>query len=208
MKDITERTAYFNCAFSTGKKEGNVAVAFEPARDDLGITRLVVSFYDSTVETRLLKKYQGERIQRENLEEEVLNQRADLLIANNQLQRKITQTEFLLKFYARTRFALETDAIARQFLQLACVELGFQHGFFFSYLDGAWRLGSYYYPEIQKEHATKLQAEAQKNIENPPFLRLSESVEVHDEKMLKDERLLGLYHNMGVARVANGAVVC
>lgn len=210
IREITERTAYFNCSFNTGKKEGQVAVAIEPVRDELGINRLVVSFYDSTVETRLLKKYHGERAQRENLEEEVLNQRADLLIANNQLQRKITQTDFLLKFYARTRFALETDAIARQFLQLASVELGFQHGYFFSYTDTdtAWRLGSYYYPEIQKEHATKLQAEAQKNILNPPFLMFNESVGILDDAMLKNERLLQLYQTMGVARVANGAVVC
>jgi diguanylate cyclase (GGDEF)-like protein len=208
LAEITDRTGYFNCAFATGKKEGNVAVALEPIRDELGITRLVVSFYDSTVETRLMQKYQGERSQRESLEEEVLNQRADLLIANNQLQRKITQTEFLLKFYARTRFALETDAIARQFLQLACVELGFQHGFFFSYQERVWRLGSYYYPEIQKDHATKLQSEAQKSIVDPPFLRFSEAVGFLSEAMLKDNRLLDLYKTMGVLRVANGAVVC
>ena len=198
---------YSSAKFDLGNKQGEVLYAVQPLAE-VGATHFLICFYDRSVETRLLQKYQGERAQRETLEEQVLNQRADLLIANNQLERKITQTEFLLRFYARTRFALEADAIGRQFLQLACTELGFRHGYFFSreIETNAWRLSAYFYPEIEKELATQLQTDASRAVKNPSLLARSEHIAVFNESDLNNSDLLSFYKNLGVNVVANGVV--
>lgn len=203
-----DTTAYVSASFDTGSKKGETLYAVQPLPGSDRNGRLLVCFYDRSVEMRLLQKYQGERAQREDLEEQVLNQRADLLIVNNQLERKITQTEFLLKFYARTRFALETDAIGRQFLQLACTELGFRHGYFITRQaePNQWRLTAYYYPEIDKELSTRLQAQSQKPLVDPPLAKRTDRVTLYEREQLNSPDLNAFYANLGVTPVANGVV--
>ena len=63
-------------------------------------------------------------------------QHAELLISQDALERKVSQMKFLISFYEKTRFMLERERIAEEFLRLVCGELGFMIGLSFSGKSG------------------------------------------------------------------------
>ena len=64
-------------------------------------------------------------------------QHAELLISQDALERKVAQMKFLISFYESTRFMLERDRIAEEFLRLVCSELGFVAGLAFTSVAGS-----------------------------------------------------------------------
>lgn len=133
FKEITERTLYREASFETGRQNGAVQYAVKPLQMKNGETRWMICFRDATMEINLQKKYSSERRTAENLSQEVLGQRAELLISQQNLERMVAQMSFLLSFYSRTRFVLEPHLIAFEFMQIACEEIGFQEGLYFHF---------------------------------------------------------------------------
>lgn len=128
LEQILQPTLYREAAFDTGKRSGTVRYALQPFVGD----RLVVCFHDSSLEVSLQTKYKTERENAKNLTKEVLGQRAELLLSQDLLERKVMQMSFLVNFYGQTRLVLEADLIAGEFLQMACETLSFQYGLYLS----------------------------------------------------------------------------
>lgn len=132
LKRITSVTMYREASFDTGKKKGFVRYALQPVKLDSGQSGLMVIFLDLTVERTLHAKYQNQLSVQKELTQELLDQRADLLLSRDIAERKVNQMHFLLEFYSGTRFVLNSDLIAEMFLKQVSQELGFLCGFYFA----------------------------------------------------------------------------
>ena len=132
-KNLMSATPYIEMQFAHGKKNGTVQLSIQPAKST-GLDRhYIISIYDKSVEYELHQKYRLQIAQKEELAQEINNHRAELLLTNSKLDRKLEHISFLLEFSEATRFLLDEETIIQHFLNRAIEKIGFSVGFYFKW---------------------------------------------------------------------------
>ena len=132
-KNLMSATPYIEVQFAHGKKKGTVQLSIQPAKS-AGLDRhFIISIYDKSVEYELHQKYRLQIAQKEELAQEINNHRAELLLTNSKLDRKLEHISFLLEFSEATRFLLDEETIIQDFLNRAIEKIGFSVGFYFKW---------------------------------------------------------------------------
>ncbi len=132
-KNLTSPTPYTEVHFANGKKMGTVQMSIQPLKGETPEKHFLISMYDRTVEYNLHQKYRIQIAQKEELAQEINNHRAELLLTNSKLDRKLEHISFLLEFSESTRFLLDEETIIQDFLNRAIEKIGFSVGFYFKW---------------------------------------------------------------------------
>ncbi len=133
FKSLSTATPYVEVQFANGKKMGTVQVSIQPLLSGTDEKHFLISMYDRSAEYNLHQKYRVQITQKEELAQEINNHRAELLLTNSKLDRKLEHISFLLEFSESTRFLLDEETIIQDFLNRAIEKIGFSVGFYFKW---------------------------------------------------------------------------
>lgn len=123
-------TGYREVVFRTSRKNGLVQFTMQAIEDEKN-PRFLIFFIEKSLELELQKKYRSKVREKEELTDDLLTQKADLLLARDMLDRKVQQMSFLLQFSTETRFVLDEETIVGCFLRQIVDERQFERGIFF-----------------------------------------------------------------------------
>ncbi len=133
FKKLISATPYVEVQFANGKKMGTVQLSIQPLAGESNVEHFLISVYDRSAEYNLHQKYRIQIAQKEELAQEINNHRAELLLTNSKLDRKLEHISFLLEFSESTRFLLDEETIIQDFLNRAIEKIGFSVGFYFKW---------------------------------------------------------------------------
>ncbi len=133
LKTLTAATPYLEVQFANGKKMGTVQISVQPQIGTNDKKYFVILIYDKSAEVNLHEKYRLQIEKKEELLQEINEHRADLLLTNSKLDRKLEHISFLLDFSESTRFSLDEESIIQVFLNRAIEKIGFSAGFYFKW---------------------------------------------------------------------------
>lgn len=208
LGEIQQTTLYREATFDTGKRTGAVRYSVQPLNDG-GEPRWMVCFHDSTLEISLQQKYKEERRATQDLSKEVIGKSAELQISQQMLERLVSQMSFLLTFYGRTRFVLETHSIASEFMQMACENLGFRQGLFF-HLDagsGALRLDSQVLIDADTDADRRLRTKISRTDFKFPFEAMVTPIRDVTRDDFRNSDAGAFYGRLGIADPQNAAII-
>ncbi len=136
LENLSVATPYTEVQFVHGKKVGTLQISVQPLLGPENQGHYLVTLYDKSLEYVLHEKYKRQISQKEEMMQEITNHRAELLVANSKLDRKIEHISFLLEFSEATRFLLDEPTIIQYFLNYAIAKIGFSVAFYFKWNPG------------------------------------------------------------------------
>ena len=195
---VNEATSYKEVDFETNGRKGTFAYSIQSLAN-VGIGPFwLVNMYDVTLEKSLQDKYKAQRHNSENLISEVLTQKADLLLSRDELDRRVSQMTLLLRFYSETRFVFDPSLLAQTFLKIACENLGFLSGYYFSITPGKSEL------ELQSVIELDVEPEAPGSFKYPySMAKAAPDLQILSDASIPDE----FYKSLGIEIPLNGIVL-
>lgn len=210
LKNLQTETKYIETSFKTGTTQGTIRFAMLPIESASGEDRFLVSFADVTLEKELFKKYREQLIASGAHSDLALTAQAALILAENTSSRKDSEMAFLIRFYANTRFIVDSNLIARKFLQQTCDELGFLSGIYFSIQPQSKTLrvgSSYSLVDAMKVAEEKQKLGLEYSFESDSIFATEMNVQSLTAKEIREMGLENFYRQLSIEGLQNAIVI-
>jgi diguanylate cyclase (GGDEF)-like protein len=133
LRELTGPTEYREFDVQCGKRRMVLEVCVQPLNPEGVQQHFLITCIERSLELQLYQKSLLEKEKSETMLNAATGQQAELLLANDRMERRLQQMSFLLKSLQKTRFVFEEKTIAHIFLDQILKDLRFGGGHYFSW---------------------------------------------------------------------------